>query len=140
VVHQPTEKLLDALKADLVEAMINHLKMMSSHGNEDLLAQLLRGRRRMTVDSTLVMRLLLDLLLLGLEIDLAAMVVVPILITEALALVLATMPPLLPTRLHGLSRLQLTQPPLHTQDMQLLATPAVINLKELHLASPLRLD
>jgi uncharacterized membrane protein len=139
-VHQPTEKLLDALKADLVEAMINHLKMMSSHGNEDLLAQLLRGRRRMTVDSTLVMRLLLDLLLLGLEIDLAAMVVVPILITEALALVLATMPPLLPTRLHGLSRLQLTQPPLHTQDMQLLATPAVINLKELHPASPLRLD
>jgi uncharacterized membrane protein len=139
-VHQPTEKLLDALKADLVEAMINHLKMMSSHGNEDLLAQLLRGRRRMTVDSTLVMRLLLDLLLLGLEIDLAAMVVVPILITEALALVLATMPPLLPTRLHGLSRLQLTRPPLHTQDMQLLATPAVINLKELHLASPLRLD
>jgi uncharacterized membrane protein len=139
-VHQPTEKLLDALKADLVEAMINHLKMMSNHGNEDLLAQLLRGRRRMTVGSTLVMRLLLDLLLLGLEIDLAAMFVVPILITEALALVLATMPPLLPTRLHGLSRLQLTQPPLHTQDTQLLATPAVINLKELHLASPLRLD
>jgi hypothetical protein len=136
------EKLLDALKVDPVEAMINHLKMMSSHGNEDLLAQLLHGRRGMTVDSTLVMRLPLDLLLLGLEIDLAAMVVAPILITEALglALALATMPPLLPIRLHGLSRLQLTQPPLHTQDMQLLATPAVINLKELHPASPLRLD
>jgi hypothetical protein len=76
-----------------------------------------------------------DLLLLGRKTEVVAMVVVQILIME----VLATMPPLLPTRLRGLSKLRLTQLPLHTQDTQLLVTPAVISLKELHLVLPLPL-
>lgn len=127
------EKLLDASKADLVEGLINHPRMMSSRGNEDLLAQLHHGKSGM--DLILVMRPLLDLLLLGLEIDHVAMVVVRILTMEARA----TMQHLQPTRLHGPSKPRLTQLPLHMRDIQLLVTPAVINLKELRLALPLLL-
>jgi len=124
------EKLLDVSKADPVAALTNHLKTMSSLGNEDLLAQLHPGKSATTMDSILVMRLSLVLLLHGLEIDLVGMVVVRILTMQPPA----TMLPLLPTQLHGLSRLRLTQLPLHTQDTRLLATPVVIKPKELRQA------
>ncbi len=126
------EKLLNVLKADPVAALTNHLKMISSLGNEDPLAQLLPGKSATNVDSILVMRLPLVLVLLlhGLEINLVVMVVVRILTMQPPA----TMLPLLPTQLHGLSRLQLTQLPLHTQDTRLLATPVVIKPKELRQA------
>jgi hypothetical protein len=142
VVHQPTERHLDALKADLPQASIHHHKMTSSHGSVDLLAQLHHGRSEMSVGSILVTQPLLeDLLLLGLETVVAAMVAVEMRITEVKAL--ATMLPLLATLPHGLNKLLHTQLLLHTQDMQLLATPAVILPNkpwELHLALPHLLD
>jgi len=135
-VDLPMEKLLDASKADQAEAMINHPKTMSSRGNEDQLVQPRPGKSGKTVDSNLAMLLPRDLRHLGLEIDLVAMAVARILITE----VLATMPLPLPIQLRGLSRLQATQLPLHTQDFQPLATLAAINHKEPHPALQPLLD
>jgi hypothetical protein len=142
-VHLQTERLLDALKVDLLEDSINHLKMMLSHGNVDLLAQLHRGRSVMIVGSILATQLLLEgRLLLGLEIVVVAMVKGEMLITELKAL--DSMLPLLATLLHGLNKLLHIQlAVLHTHHMQLLATPAGILLNkpwELHQALPHLLD
>ncbi len=131
------------MKADLPEALINHHKMMSNHGNVDLLVQLHHGRSVKIVVSTHMMQLPLeDLLLLGPGIVDMAMLAVEMLTTEVKAP--ATMLPLLATLRHGLNKLLHTQlAALHTQDMQLLAMPAAILLNklwELHPALLLLLD
>jgi len=149
-VRQPTELLLNVSKLDL-EAMINHhhllLQMMSSLGNVVLPAQQHHGRSVM-IEALIHVTLLplVDLQHHGLEIGVVAMAVVVILPTVVLK-VLATMPLLLETLLHGLSKLQLILqllPPVRTLDIRHLATVVLDTLPnklwELHLDSLHLLD
>ena len=140
--HQPAERHLVASKVDL-ETMINHLKMMLSHGNVDLPALLHHGKSVTIVDSTPVTLLPLeDLLLPGPEIVVRVMLVVAVVITTEEPATMLLL--LVEMQLRGLNKLLLTPLLLlHMLATLLLATLAVTHLNNLWerlLALPHRLD
>jgi hypothetical protein len=121
------------LKADLLEALINHHKMMSNLGNVDPLAQLHHGKSAMIVATIHVMRHRLQgLLPLGLNVAR---------LHGRSRMIVVTTHLLLAMLLHGLKLLlTLLLLLLLTQDMQPLVMPPVIKPWAHHLALPLLLD